>query len=350
MAPAPIRFALRRTLTQIRYVQCVHPRAATGAVREVYRQVEQDFGMLAPPVALHSTAPGPLAASWMLLRETLLAAGETSRAAREAVAAEVSALNTCPYCVEVHTAAFTGASPDAADPELTAIVAWLRGTGGLATFSEPARAELTGVAVTFEYLNRMVNVFLGSSPFPAELPAAARRYARGLLARVLRPSCPGPPRGESLALLPQAPLPGDLAWAGADPVLSGAFARATAAIETAGRAALPHPVRDAVLHILSRWDGAPPELGQEWLESAVRTVGATSVKDTAAVRLAVLCAMASYRVDDRVVNEFRRSRPGDRTLVGAISWASLAGARRRGELLDGAARKEKTAPPLAKEN
>src|ERR1700722_2652698 len=91
--------ALRRALDQIRYVSPVRPAAATGLVAAVYAQVEHDFGMLAPPVALHSPAPGPLAASWVMLRETLAVQGQADRAAKEMVAAAVSVENACPYCV-----------------------------------------------------------------------------------------------------------------------------------------------------------------------------------------------------------------------------------------------------------
>src|ERR1700735_4058374 len=102
-----IRGAGRKAIAQVRYVSPVPPGQAQGLVATVYAQVERDFGMLAPPVALHSPAPWPLAASWMMLRETLLT-GLADRAAREAVAAAVSLGNSCPYCVQVHTSVLHG--------------------------------------------------------------------------------------------------------------------------------------------------------------------------------------------------------------------------------------------------
>src|SRR5438094_461542 len=57
MAAGVVRVALRRTLRDVKYVEAVRPRRARGLVRDVYRQVERDFGMLAPPIALHSPAP-----------------------------------------------------------------------------------------------------------------------------------------------------------------------------------------------------------------------------------------------------------------------------------------------------
>ncbi|MEV6623168.1 carboxymuconolactone decarboxylase family protein, partial [Amycolatopsis sp. NPDC051114] len=114
MAPGLVRFALRRTLRDVKYVEAVRPRHARGLVRDVYRQVERDFGMLAPPVALHSPAPEVLAAAWLMLRESLVAGGTASRADKEVVAAAVSAANSCPYCVEVHGMALASLGEPAA--------------------------------------------------------------------------------------------------------------------------------------------------------------------------------------------------------------------------------------------
>ena len=108
MASMFLRAARRSSLAQIRHVAPVRPDAATGLVGRVYDQVERDFGMLAPPVALHSPAPAVLAASWLMLRETLIATGKVDRATKEAVGTAVSLGNTCPYCVEVHSATLGG--------------------------------------------------------------------------------------------------------------------------------------------------------------------------------------------------------------------------------------------------
>src|SRR5690606_18563630 len=176
-------------LAQVRHVAPVRPRAARGLVAEVYAGLERDFGMLAPPVILHSPVPPVMAACWLMLAESLLASGTVTRAAKEAVAAEVSAANTCPYCVDVHTAtlhALTPSTPPAlttwartASPARTASIPPALPTSAAPGESAPpaltssARtasipppgdtvgAELVGVVVTFQYINRMVNVFLG---------------------------------------------------------------------------------------------------------------------------------------------------------------------------------------------
>jgi AhpD family alkylhydroperoxidase len=167
---ATLSRATQRAQQQIRYVTPVGRRAARGLVAQVYRQAEREFGLIAPPLSLHSPAPGPLAASWLMLRETLIAGGSASRATKEAVAAAVSLGNACPYCVEVHGATLHGLTrhrdavaiaedriDSVTDPRLREIAAWARASGsldGTARLGAPIAAgqvpELVGVAVTFQ--------------------------------------------------------------------------------------------------------------------------------------------------------------------------------------------------------
>src|SRR5580704_3508928 len=90
-------------LTQVRYVSPVRRGAAGGLAGRVYDQVEPEFGVLAPSLALLSPSPRVLAASWVMLRETMLVGHTVDRAAKEAVATAVSLGNACPWCVAVHS-------------------------------------------------------------------------------------------------------------------------------------------------------------------------------------------------------------------------------------------------------
>lgn len=322
-----IRAALRKSLAHINYVSAVRPADATGLVAEVYHQIEQEFGMLAPPAALHSPAPPALAASWLMLREALVADGHADRAVKETVAAEVSAANNCPYCVDVHSAAVGALRPRQRFPEVTA---WTRATAtrgagpGLPRPVEQA-AELVGVVVTFHYLNRMVNVFLPDTPLPPGMPAAARRGALSTLGRFIRSATRAPVRpGRSAGLLPDAPLPVDLSWASSNPGVAQAFAAAAAAFDTTP---VPDSVRALVNRELDEWTGEPRGPSRAWAEDAVTALRAV---DRPAGRLALLTAFASYQVDAAVVDEVRQARPDDRSLIELTAWASFAAARRVG--------------------
>jgi AhpD family alkylhydroperoxidase len=340
------RATRRVSVTHIRHVAPVPPRAATGIVARVYRQLESDFGMVAPPVMLHAPAPLALAACWSILRETLLVPGLVGRADKEAVAAAVSLGNRCPYCVDVHGTALVGLAPGAdaravaadrvdtvAAPRLRALVRWARasGTGSHrpAPFPPAEAPELIGVAVTFHYINRMVNVFLCDSPFPP-VPSTALGVLRRGAAKIMRgmagrQSAPG----RSADLLPGALLPPDLGWATKAPHIAAAFARASAAIESGGTRAVPDRVRRLVLAQLE--DGVEAGLdSREWLDPAVAELPEA---ERPAGRLALLTAFASYRVTDALVDEFRGRGNDDAAIVELTSWASLAAARRIGARL-----------------
>ena len=356
MSSTFIRAARRSSLAQVRHVSPIRPEAAPDAVAKVYAQVERDFGMLAPPVALHSPSPGVLAACWLMLRETLIATGQADRAVKEAAGTAVSAGNTCPYCVEVHSAtldrlrgrafdplgraatyrrAADGLVESPADPRIREIAAWAQACGRReeaghhdAPFPADQAPEFIGIVVTFHYLNRMVNVFLRESPFPSGLPITAQSGLMRLLTRILRPTTSKiQPPGLSLNLLPAAPLPDDLSWASAHPDIAGAFARATAAIEAAGARSLPGAVRDLVTTRLAEWSGEHPGPSRAWVNEAVSGLAAA---DRPAGRLALLTTLASYQIDPSVIDEFRRDHPDDESLIELTAWASLAAARRVG--------------------
>ncbi len=348
MNGALLASGVRRSLAQIRYVSPVLPGTADGLVASVYAQAERDFGLVAPPLVLHSPAPAPLAASWIMLRETLLAVGSVSRAEKEVIAAAVSAANTCRYCVAVHSAAvrgliggttpaeIAGGSIEAiADPEFREIAIWARGSGQPDPGTHvPARSfpEIASVAVTFQYLNRMVTVFLPESPLPPLTPKPMGGWVMGMLASAMLSPRPAP--GASLDLLPEAPLPAEFSWAAGEPRVASALARAAAAIDEAGSTAVPQRVRELVLDQTRSWDGRPQGPSRGWADAAAAGLAAA---DRAAGRLALLTAFAPYQVCQADIDEFRRcgdSRAaGDSALIGLTSWASMVAARKVGSWL-----------------
>jgi len=340
MSNAFLTKGVRRSLGEIRYVKPVMPGSASGLVADVYAQAERDFGLIAAPIAMHSPAPELAAASWVMLRETLLATGSVSRAEKEIVAAATSAGNACPYCVTVHSAtskALGNELDSVNDPGLKEIINWAQQSGqpdpaplarsagptGLAHPgpADPASfAELAGVAVTFHYLNRMVTIFLPKSPLPSLTPKAVGGWVMDMLASAMVAASPAP--GAALTLLPDAALPAEFSWAAGTPHVAAAFARATAAIEEAGQRAVAPQVREFVLEILDRRDGQPAGPSRAWADTEVARLADA---DRAAGRLAILTALAPHQVGRVDVAEARQA---DDALLALTSWASMAAARK----------------------
>jgi hypothetical protein len=149
------------------------------------------------------------------------------------------------------------------------------------------------------------------------------RMLRPVAGRVLPP-------GRSLSLLPDAPLPVDARWAAPVPTVAAAVSRAAAAVEAAGRKALPDGARELVHRRLEAWDGEPPGPSRGWCDDAVRVLCADQ---RPGARLALLTALASYQVDGQVVAAFRTVQRSDAALIGATAWASFTAARTIGARL-----------------
>lgn len=309
---------LRTAQRSIRYVEPVRPSAARGLVANVYQQIERDYGFLAPPITLHSPSPEVMAASWVMMRETLLASGKADRVTKEVVASAVSEANGCPYCVEVHDA--TRRSIDATR-DADEVWAWVY--GGRPPFPDDQLEECVGVALTFEYVNRMNNVFLPESPIPAGVPGLARNQVRRTLGGLAAPGKRTIEPGGSLGLLPDASLPKDLSWAAGHATIAGAFARASAVIDSAGARSLSREVRELV-HTRLSGNATDVGLSRSWVDHAVTALPAG---DRAVAKLALLTALASYQVDAEVVASARRACPDGAALIELTAWASLTAAR-----------------------
>jgi len=338
MLATMVRVRLRsRSLVQIRRVASVPFDTSEPTVSRVYREVERDFGVLAPPVALHAPSPLTMSAVWLMLRETLVAPGLADRSEREAVADGISRNNSCPYCVTMHGAMLDalGAGSGAVDVRRWAEVHAIRGASDQnpLPFPEDHAPELVASAVLLHYLNRMVNVFLGEAPLPPKAPVQALKVVTPVLNWLQRAADrDSVTPGTSMDLLPEAALPADMWWTGGNLVLADAFSRAAAAIDAVGERSVPADVRELVLTRLKGWDGRPPGISRSWVEE---DVSGLAPEDRAAGRLTLLTAFASYQIDDGVLDAYRTTAPTDQSVIETTAWASMAAAREAGSWMIG---------------
>jgi hypothetical protein len=342
------RVAASAVQRQVRYVTPVTASAAGGLVGRVYAQIAKEMRLVIPPAMLHSPAPQALAGYWMLMREPLLPSTSVDRATKEAVAGAVSVATICPYCVEMHSVSLydLATAHDAdmlaadrveemTDPRLREVTAWARSAHEAPTappvpaWVTPQQcAELVGTLVGLHYLTRMVNVFLSNFLLPPGVTGGPRRRMKQGISRLLRPALRSDREpGASVDLLPPAPVPADATWAAGNPWITEAVARAGAAFEAAGARALPASVRALVRTRLDDWYGEETGLSTAWCEELLADLPET---DRAAGRLALLTAVSSHQVDAATIEEFRRHRRSDTTLVEAAAWAAFEAARRIG--------------------
>ena len=333
----------------IKYIQPVASNSSEGLVARVYPQIKKEFGALVEPFTLHSPSPELLAGAWSACRESLLV-GSVRREVKEAVAATVSRINQCPYCVDAHTIMLNAISArnsaeaiidqrddQIRDATVRSIVKWAAATRSPGAkvllsppFSHKDAPEIIGTALFFHYVNRMASVLLSDTPLPSNHPLLKgflKRMAGWFFSKAVHRS---KPLGASLELLPASELPADLAWAKTSPNIAGAFARFAAVVDRAGREFIPQDVRDCVVEQVQAWDGKDPELGRHWVEEAMSGLDEKS-KDIG--RLVLLTALAPYQVDEGVVNAFSTHLTGDDRLISALAWGSFTAVRRIGTWL-----------------
>lgn len=328
----------------IRYVSPVP--GADALTRRVLDQARRDF-FVGGPITVHASSPRLMAGMWIAGRETILVDDALDRAAKEVIAAGVSQANRCPYCVDMHVSMahgarwhaaadliLAGAKTNGANDGARQLAEWAlssRDPGAEAVRRPPfptrAIPEAVGTAFFFHYINRVVNVFFSDRPLPLPQvlervrPRLARVFGIALRESVSRPADPG--RG--LPLLPRAALPRDLAWSKPNARVADALARWDGAMGTvAGEYAPPH-TRERLTRAVASWYGEDPPPGTGWLHEAL-----DGLDDSARpwAELALMAAVASYRVPPDLVARVRRTHGNDEAVVAAVAWGGHTAAKR----------------------
>jgi AhpD family alkylhydroperoxidase len=330
---------------RVRYITPVVPNRARGQLAAIYQQIRQELGLVPEPFTLHSPAPPLLAGFWSVFRVSLLV-GTASRGAKEAVAAAVSDLNSCPWCVDAHTMMLyaTGHQHTAGailrngdrshlPEDIRAIVDWAYATRtpeapALAhpPFSSEQAGEFLGTALAFHYLNRMVSVFLTETFLPTMpwMRAASRRVGGWLFAGMGRRTVATSEPAGAFA------LPAELRWMAQWPTVAYAFAAWDAIVENLGTRALPETVRKLLDHTVGVWSGRESGISRHWVEDAL--VPLTDAERPIG-RVVFLAALAPYQMDASTMQEYLDLQPDHGLVVSAVAWASWRAARRIGTWL-----------------
>ncbi|MEV0178812.1 carboxymuconolactone decarboxylase family protein [Streptomyces sp. NPDC050625] len=313
--------------TAFRFTQPPPPRSATGRVAEVYAQLALEFGIDKPVTfVVLSSAPELLAPAWALLRESLIA-GPGSRTGKELAALGVSLANRCPFCVDAHTVLLhatgdhalaeqlaRGRTPE--NEEHARVLDWGQRSrvpgADLEPFPFPrehAPAYL-GTALAFHFINRIVSALLTENLLPAG--AQRLRPVRSLAGRTMARTVRRTARpGAALPLLDD-PGPGP-DWAAGTAVGPAYSALRTAA--AAGAGLLDAEDRALVRDTVRAWDGSHPS--PAWPALPDRA-------ERPAARLALLAALAPYRVTGEDVAAWRRPEHTDHCLVHLVAYGAFA--------------------------
>lgn len=100
---------------------------ATGAVKTVYGEIKQTFGVVPSLFKAMAHNPAYLETTWRKFK-VVMGPGQLDRKTKEVIAVAVSATNNCEYCIHAHTAALKRLGmDDTAIVELMAVVELFNG-------------------------------------------------------------------------------------------------------------------------------------------------------------------------------------------------------------------------------
>lgn len=334
-------------MVQLQYIVPVKPSEAKGLVAQVYSQIKQDFGRIVEPFTLHSPIPQLLAGVWMASRESELV-GNVPRETKEAIAACISQLNHCPYCVDAHTIMLTAKGDkktaqqitkeqyqNIKNPKTRKIAEWALATlspGSKIINNPPFKAkeasEIIGTAVFYHYINPLVTIYLGKTPLPLPiLKTPMKRIASRLFKKVVNRQKTS---GTSLFLLPERNLPKDLTWAKNSPHIAGAYARFAAVIKDLEKTYVPTMTRKTITQYIDEWN---PRAQQ----NEIQLIGETTVKMDALTKNATMLAFLTinhpHRIDKKIINSFQKYCSQKNQLLAITTWASFIKATRIGSWL-----------------
>ena len=127
-----------------------------------------------------------------------------------------------------------------------------------------------------------------------------------------------------LHLLPDAPLPQDLAWASPNPRIAKSVAKWAAAVEKESEKVITPTLRLFIEESLAKWQNEKMPLSLKWVEDEIKDLNGL---DKSLARLILVLAKAPYQVSDTIVNPVR-IKLHEKDFIRALAWGSYIASRR----------------------
>jgi AhpD family alkylhydroperoxidase len=328
---------------RIRYIKPVSYAESVGDVREVYDQILEEYG-LGGPYFVTSVSPPLLAATWGLLRTSLLSS-PLPRKSSEIIAAAVVQAEACPFCVDVHSElASGGGERDTATlvsrgdwdamaaraTECDLLALWARdfvhGNAAAPPVDTKQAPYAISVALLFVHVTSLVTIFqsdglvagFGGSKL---IDRVTKAYMRNSLAkrmymkRLSSDVSPGPTFDGALFK--------GYTFARDEPNLARALSRLDHAAAAVGAKVLSPEAQDVIGATLSARHTGSTLLDLRFIDDAVAPL---PDEEHGAARLALLAGIAPYRI---LKPDLDAAGPGGER---GERWVALAAFGARGRL------------------
>ena len=288
-------------------LRVIEPTQATGLVKRIYRQMNQENAGVHGPFLFHSSVPNLLAGIWALFRETQIA----SRIPR--VDLVIAEQNQCPWCIEAHSTALANTSQN------QEIAQWAKATQNPddpalknPPFKPEQMSEYIAAVLLWQYINRMSNALLIDSAWVA-FGQFKQPYLK-LMSWVFEKFVLTKPNKAGLSLEFMQ-----------DTNIAVALSHLHHTLQATIHTALPLEVQVFVLQKIKEWHGQNMGLSRQWVNEMVKDL---SDEHQASAKLVLLTAFAAYQLDSSFIDQYRKYYPDNAALVTATAWASYHAATR----------------------
>ena len=321
----------------IQYLETIKPNSASVRVKKVYEDLQNEMGDVVEPISLHAILPDVLEQIWGILRETLLVDDQLNRSQKEAIAAAVSHSNRCTYCVDAHTIMLIGLkdkaiadailkdNPQALENGLVKdLILWSLNSKEAVShatknppFDLSFAPEAIGTLVLFNYLNRVVTIFLGKTILPLNvqfLKGMMRGVAAKMFSKVLASE---KKKGEFKEF---DPTHAELQWASKNSRIYSKFYSFHQQIDMEMKRFFPKEIIEFVKAHIDDWNGKN-DLNPGKLEQITAHL---PVELRPIARMLYLTCFDPFRIQKSQIEQILiRNNENDKALLTAVSWASF---------------------------
>ncbi len=325
----------------IKYIKYVSAKQASPQIEAIYLQIKQDFGLLAEPFTLHSAIPDLLAAVWIATREICLINQQVSRTYIEAISTAISYSNSCKYCVDAHSIMLLSLNDKSVnkaiktanfelieDSKLKKISKWSLNNSNTDNeiffnppFSKKEAPEIIGTAFIFNYINRVVEIFLKKSPVSEKKIGKSflMKIASLMFSRAVKKEKKA---GDSFRFFSKiVKNDSDFEWANGDQRILKSLSFFKKICFDEVDKYISKKTKETILYIANNENKDIAGISSNWTNKFNENF---DVKDLHLAKLMLLTIYTPYQITEKYINYLKNKNISDEALLATTSFASLS--------------------------
>jgi hypothetical protein len=201
-------------------------------------------------------------------------------------------------------------------------------------FNNDDKPYLIATVLMFHYTNRMVNIFLDESPLPVTV---SNKKIKKLLNKIVgyivgrRIVSVRAEPGKAVYYTNSINLTEEFSWAKANIPIARGLSTFLSSAEEAGIESLSSDARDCIESAVNNWNGQTMPMNRDWI---IKTIIHLPEDDKPGAELALLAALASYRIEAELIDRFRKNHR-EIDLLNVTAWGAFIAMKRISSWISG---------------